>query len=320
MLVSNYSEKSICSTEETGYVVAALYKFTALPDYKDLQKTLLALGKKEGLKGSLLLALEGINGTVSGSRHAIDRLRNFFNADLRFNGIEYKESFSLIQPFYRYKVRLKKEIVTLGVPSVDPTIQVGEYVSPEDWNTLMSDPDLILIDTRNDYEVRVGTFKGAINPKTKSFREFPEFIRDNFKNKSQKKIALFCTGGIRCEKASSLMLQEGFEKVYHLKGGILKYIEHVPKDESLWEGECFVFDHRVAMKHGLDRGEYVLCYGCRSPLSPTDLKSSQYEEGVSCPYCQKSSSEEQKERARTRHAQVQRAKMRGISHIGASAL
>lgn len=318
MVSSSYVEQPICRTQDTRYVVAALYKFTSLPDYQELQKTIRALGEKEGLKGSLLLALEGINGTVSGSRQGIDALWRFLKNDPRFDDMEYKESFSSVQPFYRYKVRLKREIVTLGVPSVDPTTQVGDYVSPENWNALLSDPDVILIDTRNDYEIRVGTFKGAINPKTKSFREFPEFIRSNIQKNPQKKVALFCTGGIRCEKASSFMLQYGFEKVYHLKGGILKYIERVPKEQSLWDGECFVFDHRVALKHGLDGGDYALCYGCRAPLSSKDMESPDYEEGVSCPYCKQESSVERKERARTRHAQVKRAKMLGIPHIGIS--
>lgn len=317
MLPLNCDEKTHPGPRDPGYVVAALYKFTSLPDYEDLQKELLLLGKKEGIKGSLLLAHEGINGTVAGSRQGINALQDFFNADSRFKGIEYKESFSEKQPFYRYKVRLKKEIVTLGIPSVDPTRQVGEYVDPQDWNALMADPDVLLIDTRNDYEIRVGTFKGAINPHTKSFREFPEFVRNNIKKDPQKKIALVCTGGIRCEKASSFMLQEGYEKVYHLKGGILKYLESVSKSDSLWEGECFVFDHRVALAHGLDVGDHALCYGCRSPLSPEDLKSPHYEEGVSCPYCQETSPEK-KERARVRHVQVQRAKIKGHTHIGTS--
>ncbi len=301
-----------------SFIVAALYKFTALPDFKDLQQALLKLGKKHTLKGSLLLAEEGINGTVSGLREGIDALKKFLRDDPRFDGIEYKESSATENPFYRYKVRLKKEIVTLGEPSANPTLKVGQYVAPEDWNSLISDPNVLVIDTRNDYEVKMGTFKKALNPNTQSFREFPNFIRNTFqeKEKSALKVALFCTGGIRCEKATSFLLNEGFKDVYHLKGGILKYLETTPTEETLWEGECFVFDQRVGLKHGLEEGEHVLCYGCRNPLSPEDLKSPLYEPGVACPLCNLTTSPLKKARAQARHEQVLLAKARGETHIG----
>ncbi len=303
-----------------SFIVAALYKFTSLPDFKNIQQALLKLGKEYHLKGSLLLAEEGINGTVSGSRDAIDGLKKFLKDDPRFDGIEYKESSAPTNPFFRYKVRLKKEIVTLGVPSANPTLNVGQYVAPENWNALISDPNVLVIDTRNDYEVKMGTFKNALNPDTRSFREFPDFIRQTFqekeKEKSSLKVALFCTGGIRCEKATSFLLNEGFKDVYHLKGGILKYLETTPSEESLWEGECFVFDQRVGLKHGLEEGEHVLCYGCRQPLSPEDLKSPLYEPGVSCPLCNLETSPLKKARAQARHKQVLLAKERGETHIG----
>lgn len=298
-----------------SFTVAALYKFTPLPDYKELQKKLLEIGKNVALKGSLLLAEEGINGTVAGKAESIEALKNFLKKDPRFDGLEYKESFASTNPFYRYKVRLKKEIVTLGVPNADPNSKVGTYTRPQNWNTLLSDPDVIVIDTRNDYEVKMGTFKGALNPNTQSFREFPQFIRKTFKEKTPPKVALFCTGGIRCEKATSFLLHEGFREVYHLKGGILKYLETIPSTESLWEGECFVFDQRVGLKHNLEIGEYALCYGCREPLSPQDMTSPLYEPGVACPSCALNPSFN-KNRAQERHKQVLLAQERGESHIG----
>ncbi|MBS0185624.1 MAG: rhodanese-related sulfurtransferase [Proteobacteria bacterium] len=303
-----------------SFIVAALYKFTDLPDFKNLQSILLKLGKEHNLTGSLLLAKEGINGTVAGHRAGIDSLKKFLKDDIRFDGIEYKESSASTNPFYRYKVRLKKEIVTLGEPSANPALKVGQYVEPKDWNALISDPNVLVIDTRNDYEVKIGTFKKALNPHTQSFREFPNFIRQNFKekDKSSLKIALSCTGGIRTEKATSFLLNEGFKNVYHLKGGILRYLEEVPPQESLWEGECFVFDQRVGLKHGLEEGEHVLCYGCRQPLSPEDLKSPLYEPGVACPLCSLETPPSKKARAQARHKQVLLAKERGETHIGSS--
>lgn len=285
-------------------VVAALYKFVSLEDYQNIQVPLRDLCATNGIRGSLLLSHEGINGTVAGSREAIDQLNLFFQADPRFHNLEYKESWAPIMPFNRLKVLLKKEIVTLGQPHVNPHKAVGTYLSPEEWNKLLEDPEVVLLDTRNDYEVEIGTFKGAIDPRTKTFREFPEFVKRHFDPKKHKKVAMFCTGGIRCEKASSYMLNEGFQEVYHLKGGILKYLEEVPQEKSLWEGECFVFDQRVSVGHGLELGHYYVCHGCRRPLEEGALQSPQYEQGVSCPKCFSETSETQKTRFRERHRQV----------------
>ncbi|MBY0280686.1 MAG: rhodanese-related sulfurtransferase [Alphaproteobacteria bacterium] len=296
-------------------VVAALYKFIALEDYKALQLPLKQLCEANKIKGTLLLASEGINGTVAGPREGIDKLLAFFQNDKRFDNLEYKESFAKTSPFLRLKVRLKKEIVTLGVPGVSPTKKVGHYVDPKDWNSLINDPDVILIDTRNDYEVKIGTFKGAINPETECFTQFPEFVKKNLDPQKHKKIAMMCTGGIRCEKASSYMLSEGFEEVYHLKGGILKYLEDVPENESTWEGECYVFDQRVSVKHKLALGSYDQCHGCRLPISEMDKKSPYYEPGVSCPHCYDQPIEKKK-RAMERHKQVQLAASRNQAHLG----
>jgi UPF0176 protein len=301
------------------FVVAALYKFVYLEDYERLQEQLMDLCKLHGIKGTLLLAIEGVNGTVAGTRPAIDALKAFFENNDRFNGWEYKESSAAEMPFYRMKVRLKKEIVTMGLPAVDPNKVVGTYVEPEDWNDLLKDPEVLVIDTRNDYEVKIGKFSGAIDPQTDSFREFPKYVRENIDKNKQKKVAMYCTGGIRCEKASSFMKAEGFEEVYHLKGGILKYLETIPQDESLWEGECFVFDQRVAVKHGLEEGEHQLCYSCRAPLSPEDLRSAHYAPGVQCPYCHDLQDERHRKRAKERHEQVLRAKTKCLQHIGDSA-
>lgn len=294
-------------------IVAALYQFTPLPEYKELQPQLKTLCDNHGIKGILLLAEEGINGTVAGSREAIDQLKSYLMT--RFNSLEYKESWADKMPFHRMKVRLKKEIVTLGVP-VKPFETVGTYVDPKDWNDLISDPEVLLIDTRNDYEVEIGTFQGAVNPETQSFTEFPEFVKSIDKTK-YKKIAMCCTGGIRCEKASSYMISQGFNEVYHLKGGILKYLEKISPEESLWKGECFVFDKRVAVGHGLNLGEHMSCYGCRHPISEQDTKSPFYERGVSCPRCYDKNSPEQKQGARQRQQQEDLAQKKGQKHIGA---
>lgn len=280
------------------YLTAALYKFVSLPNYKLLQTPILEACITNNIKGTLLLAEEGINGTIAGLPQDMHNLLNFLRTDAifesRFADLEHKESFASEHPFYRMKVKLKKEIVTLGVPGVSPTKKVGTYVKPEDWNALISDPDVILIDTRNDYEVDIGTFKGAIDPKTTTFREFPEYVAEHFDKTKHKKVAMFCTGGIRCEKASSYMMDQGFEEVYHLQGGILKYLETVPEAESMWEGECFVFDQRVAVKHNLEVGEFDQCYACRHPLSPAEMQSTQYTAGISCPYCYDKLTEEKK--------------------------
>jgi len=303
----------------TQIVVAALYKFASLPDYAQLQPGLLALCNAQGIKGTLLLAEEGINGTVAGTRTGIDTLLEYLRRDPRLADLEHKESYTDELPFYRMKVRLKKEIVTLGVPGIDPNKTVGTYVKPEDWNAVISDPDVVVIDTRNDYEFEIGTFKGAIDPKTTTFREFPEYVRNNLNPARNKKVAMFCTGGIRCEKASAYMLEQGFEEVYHLQGGILKYLETVPQEESLWEGECFVFDQRVAVKHGLEVGDYDQCYACRHPVSVEDMASDKYVKGISCPRCYDSLSAEKRASITERQKQINLARQRGETHIGDNA-
>lgn len=297
------------------YVVAALYKFVNLPDYVELRDKLyqhLVLNK---VKGTLLLAEEGINGTICGTREGIDAVRQWLVADGRFEGLSYKESFANEPAFYRTKVKLKTEIVTMGVPGVNPQHIVGTYVKGEDWNRLIEDPDTILIDTRNDYEVAIGTFKNAVNPNTSSFREFPQWAAENLDKTKHKKVAMFCTGGIRCEKSTAYLKEQGFDEVYHLDGGILKYLEEMPEQNSLWQGECFVFDQRVAVKHGLEQGSYDQCYACRMPLSPADMQSDQYIKGMSCPHCHDQLSEEQKASFAERQKQIELAKQRGEQHI-----
>ncbi|APQ11527.1 hypothetical protein BJP27_08410 [Pseudomonas oryzihabitans] len=295
-------------------VVAALYKFVTLDDYVQLREPLLQTLLAHDVKGTLLLAEEGINGTVSGSRAGIDAVLAWLRADPRLVDIDHKESYCAEQPFYRTKVKLKKEIVTLGVPGVDPNQRVGTYVEPQDWNALVDDPEVLVIDTRNDYEVGIGSFKGAIDPKTKSFRDFPAYIREHFDPAQHKKVAMFCTGGIRCEKASSFMLQEGFPEVFHLKGGILKYLEEVPAAESRWEGECFVFDNRVTVTHELAEGAYDQCHACRNPVSPQDMQSPHYSPGISCPHCWDSLSEKTRAGARERQKQIELARLRNEPH------
>jgi UPF0176 protein len=298
-------------------VVAALYKFVSLPDYQELRQPLLDHCLTQGIKGTLLLASEGINGTVAGSRGAIDSLLSYLKADERLATVSHKESFHEELPFYRMKVKLKKEIVTMGVEGIDPRHVVGSYVKPQDWNALISDPDVVLVDTRNDYEVELGTFKGAENPKTDSFREFPEYVANSMDPGKQKKVAMFCTGGIRCEKSTAFMKEQGFEEVYHLEGGILQYLEDVPESESLWQGECYVFDNRVAVDHQLERGSYDLCHGCRLPITEADKDSEKYIEGVTCPRCFDTQTPDQRERFMERQRQMELAKARNEEHIGA---
>jgi len=295
-------------------VVAALYKFVTLDDYVQLREPLLQTLLAHDVRGTLLLAEEGINGTVSGSREGIDAVLAWLRADARLVDIDHKESYCAEQPFYRTKVKLKKEIVTLGVPGVDPNRRVGTYVEPRDWNALVDDPEVLVIDTRNDYEVGIGSFKGAIDPHTKSFRDFPAYIREHFDPARHRKVAMFCTGGIRCEKASSFMLQEGFPEVFHLKGGILKYLEEVPAAESRWEGECFVFDNRVTVTHDLAEGVYDQCHACRTPVSPEDMQSAHYSPGISCPHCWDSLSEKTRAGARERQKQIELARLRNEPH------
>lgn len=298
-------------------VVAALYKFVKLPDYQELAPRLKAHCDEHGLKGTLLLAEEGINGTVSGDRAGIDSLLAFLAADGRFDNLSHKESLYDEQPFYRMKVKLKKEIVTMGVNGIDPQKIVGTYVKPKDWNALISDPEVVVIDTRNSYEYDIGTFERAIDPKTETFREFPAYVAEHLDPSKHKKVAMFCTGGIRCEKSTAYMKEQGFEEVYHLEGGILKYLEEVPEEESLWRGECFVFDNRVAVNHKLEKGIYDQCHGCRHPITEDDKLSAQYMAGVSCPRCYDKLSDEQKSRFAERQKQIQLAKERNEPHIGA---
>jgi UPF0176 protein len=301
-----------------NFLVAALYKFVRLDDFEALQQPLLEVCKSNDVMGTILLAREGINGTIAGPQTGVRAVLAWIRNDPRMADLEHKESRAEGEsPFYRMKVRLKKEIVTMGVPGVDPNETVGTYVAPQDWNELISDPDVVLIDTRNDYEVSIGTFKGAVDPQTVNFREFPQWVRGQEGLHNKPKIAMFCTGGIRCEKASSFMKQEGFEEVYHLKGGILKYLEEVPEDDSLWEGECFVFDNRVSVGHGLKPGPYDLCHACRHPISEEDRKSDQYAEGISCPHCHDTMSDDQRRRFAERQKQIALAKKRGLDHIAA---
>lgn len=301
----------------TSYIVAALYKFVALPDYSALQEPLLAFCKEQGITGTLLLAEEGINGTISGSRDGIDRVLEYLKADPRLADLSHKESMHSEQPFYRMKVKLKKEIVTLGVDGVSPTHEVGQYVKPEDWNALIQDPEVLVVDTRNEYEVAIGTFENALDPKTRSFREFPAYVQQHLDPKVHKKVAMFCTGGIRCEKSTSYMLQQGFEQVYHLQGGILNYLEQVKPEDSLWQGECFVFDNRVAVDHQLSQGQYAMCHACRYPITEQEMQDPRYEEGVSCPHCHETLPEKTRQRAAERQKQCVLANARNQRHIGA---
>lgn len=299
-------------------IVAALYKFVTLEDFHELREPLLDACRSAETCGTLLLAREGINGTIAGSRAGIDQVLAYLRADPRLADLEHKESVDETMPFYRMKVKLKKEIVTMGIPGIDPNQRVGTYVSPGDWNELVSDPEVLLIDTRNDYEYGIGSFRGAVDPHTTTFREFPEYVRSNLDPRKQKKVAMFCTGGIRCEKASAFMLKEGFEEVYHLQGGILKYLEEVPEEESIWEGECFVFDNRVAVNHRLEKGRYDQCYGCRHPITEQDKLSEKYQKGVCCPRCFDLLTPDQMARFRERQKQIELAKARGEAHVGAA--
>ncbi|MBM4207668.1 MAG: rhodanese-related sulfurtransferase [Gammaproteobacteria bacterium] len=310
------------STEDAGsaeIVVCALYKFVELPDYEQIRQPLFSVMEANGVKGTLLLAREGINGTVAGTRTAIDALLAWLKSDLRLVDLDFKESYTSQPPFLRTKVKLKKEIVTMGVEGIDPRRVVGTYVEPKDWNRLISDPDVLLIDTRNDYEYQVGTFRNAINPNTESFREFPQYVKEQLDPAKHKKVAMFCTGGIRCEKSTAYLKEQGFEEVYHLKGGILKYLEDVPPQETLWQGECFVFDERVTVNHGLEKGDYDQCHACRMPITEADKASPSYEKGVSCPHCYGKKTAEQKLRYEEREKQMELAKRRGEKHIGSEA-
>ena len=302
--------------------VAALYRFARLDNYRDLREPLEQLCNQHGVRGTLLLAHEGINGTIAGTPEGIDAVLAAIRALPDCADVDVKLSTASTMPFHRMKVRLKREIVTMGQPDIDPRSVVGTYVEPQDWNALISDPDTIVIDTRNDYEVEVGTFARAINPHTVSFREFPDWFRRERERLlgtgKPPKVAMFCTGGIRCEKSTAFLKQEGVEDVFHLKGGILKYLEVMPLEQSLWQGECFVFDQRVTVGHGLVEGDCTLCHACRRPLKPEDRQSPLYEEGVSCAACHDEWTEEQRASYRERHRQELLAQRRGAAHVGAA--
>ena len=301
------------------YSVAALYKFSSIQDPEKLHNEIRINLKKLSIYGTILVGKEGINGTISGKEEKLVKAITFIKSIEGFSEIDIKISKSKISPFVRLKIKLKKEIVTIGDKSINPNEMVGDYIDPENWNNLISDKDTILIDTRNDYEYSIGTFKNAINPNTVKFREFPEWVKNqNFTedDKKNKNIAMFCTGGIRCEKASSMMLKDGFKNVSHLKGGILNYFKSISQKNSLWEGECFVFDDRVSVKHDLSEGTYDMCHGCRMPITDQDKTSEKYIRGVACPNCYESTTNEQKKRYLSRQKQVDLAKKRNQKHIG----
>ena len=286
------------------YLIATFYKFVNLSDLKVKKKQILTLCQEQQIKGTIILAEEGINGTIAGSKDAIAKILHALKSIPQLVDLSHKESTSEKPPFVRLKVKIKPEIVTLGFPAINPNHQVGQYVEPQDWNQIISNPEVVVVDTRNDYEVGLGSFKRAKNPNTESFREFPEYVAHNLDPKIHPKVAMFCTGGIRCEKASSYMLSQGFKEVYHLKGGILKYLETISAEESMWTGECFVFDERVAVKEGLELGSYELCYACGHPLSEAEQSSPQYEPDISCPYCYEQLTPEKKARQLNRRRAI----------------
>ena len=298
------------------FVVCALYHFVILEDFEALRDPLNQVMEDNEVRGTLLLAREGINGTISGTRKGVDAVLIWLRSDPRLAKVDTKESFDDEIPFYRTRVKLKKEIVTMGIETIDPKEIVGTYVKPEDWNALISDPDVILVDTRNDYEVAIGTFKNAVNPDTTVFREFPAYVEENLNPNKHKKVAMFCTGGIRCEKSTAYLKTQGFEEVYHLQGGILKYLEDVTEEESMWEGECFVFDNRVSVNHQLEKGSYDQCHACRMPITEEDKQHTNFLHGVSCHHCHDQTNDVQKQRYLERQRQIELARMRGEEHIG----
>ncbi|MBT5799204.1 MAG: rhodanese-related sulfurtransferase [Alphaproteobacteria bacterium] len=309
------------SSAENSYLIAALYHFVPLEEIHEWQQKFIHICTKNHLFGTILIAHEGINGTIAGHPSEITEFVTWLYSQPEFKQTHIKYSEDSICPFHRMKVRLKKEIVTMGEPDINPAETKGVYVKPEDWNSLISSPDVLVVDTRNDYEVAIGKFAKAINPKTTSFREFPKWA-DDFASENQKakpsKVAMYCTGGIRCEKSTAYMKKLGFEEVYHLQGGILNYFEEVPANQSLWQGECFVFDNRVSVDHELRRGSYQLCHACRHPLSDADLKSNAYHAGISCPHCITKTNSDQRKRFAERQKQIKLANKRGQKHIGAS--
>jgi UPF0176 protein len=296
--------------------VAAFYHFSRLDDYKDIQPRLLKECLSEDIMGTVLLAREGINGTLAGSGKNITNILNYIRSDCRLLNLVHKVSYTEKRPFLRMKVRLKKEIITMGIPGINPENIVGTYVKPADWNNLISDPDVVVIDTRNEYEIEIGSFSNSVNPKTTSFREFPEWVNKNHSLLSDKKIAMFCTGGIRCEKSTAYLKEKGYKEVYHLEGGILKYFEETSSENSLWKGECFVFDERVSVGPDLVVGNYDLCHACRHVISTEDKASPLFELGISCPKCFRSTSVDQKKRFTERQKQMDLAAARNEVHIG----
>jgi UPF0176 protein len=299
-------------------VIAALYRFVRLDNYQLLRQPLLDFMLEHRVRGTLLLAAEGINGTIAGNSMAVESILDFLRQDDRLRDLDYKLSYDDEMPFYRSRVKLKREIVTMGIEDIDPA-QGGTYVDAGDWNALIDDPDVTLVDTRNAYESAIGSFQGAIQPETSSFREFPDYAKQHLDPGKHRKVAMFCTGGIRCEKSTAYLRQQGFDEVYHLRGGILKYLEEVPENESRWRGECFVFDNRVSVNHALEKGSYDQCHACRLPITEDDKRSHHYQPGVSCPACYDSVSEDDKQRFQEREKQVRLARERGEQHLGADA-
>ncbi|HIB50466.1 MAG TPA: rhodanese-related sulfurtransferase [Phycisphaerales bacterium] len=296
-------------------LVATFYKFTKLDELASLQKSIETRCIENNVRGIVLIANEGINATIAGSRDEVLGVLHFLLEDPRLDGLAWKESTVKKQPFRKLRVRLKKEIVTMGVEGIDPERLTGSYVKPEEWNALISDPNVILVDTRNDYEVEIGSFKNSINPNIVSFGELPQWLEDNIDVNEQPRVAMFCTGGIRCEKSTAYLKESNFENVFHLEGGILKYLEQIPEDQSLWEGQCFVFDERVSVGHGLEAGEYELCRACRTPIGEVEKAASSFREGVSCPRCYDQTTDEQKARFAERQKQIDLAKGRGTKHL-----
>ena len=297
-------------------VVSTFYQFATLPDFRELRNPLHEELSRHEVRGTVLLASEGINGTIAGSRAGIDAVLGWVRGDARLSDLRTRESFSAENPFYRTRVKLKKEIVTMGVSDIDPRYMAGAFVTPEQWNELIDDPEVLVLDTRNRYEVKIGSFENAVNPETDSFREFPEYVRNQLDPEKHRKIAMFCTGGIRCEKSTAYLKQQGFDEVYHLQGGILNYLASVPPGNSRWRGECFVFDNRVTVDHRLEQGSYDQCHACRMPISDQDKQSPHYRKGVSCPHCHQRQTTERASRFAERQRQVDLARERGEQHIG----
>jgi UPF0176 protein len=310
------STTSVNTELSNTITICALYKFVRLDAFESLRQPLINKMTSVDVKGTLLLAAEGINGTIAGSQQGVDKVLAFLNEQPSLDHIAYKESYAQTNPFHRTKVKLKTEIVTMGVEGIDPNQVVGTYVKPKDWNALISDPEVLLVDTRNDYEIEIGTFKNAINPNTTTFREFPEYVEKNLDKNKHKKVAMYCTGGIRCEKSTAFLKEQGFEEVYHLEGGILKYLEEVPSTETMWQGECFVFDGRVAVNHDLEQGQYDQCFACRFPITEAEKESEHYIEGVSCHRCYDKVTDAQRSRYAERQRQIGLAASRGEAHIG----